>query len=105
MRDRLLAAVGGEQDRTAPTRGARPWGWVWQAAAAVILILNLAMSAANGFRYQSLSVRAADPADFVTDTGTDDRFWASAAGALARLTAAPDAGHAGRLFFELKEHR
>jgi hypothetical protein len=74
-------------------------------AAAVVLALNVAMSAANGFRYRSLPVRVADPAgraEVVPPPGaeTDDRPWPFAASAVARLAPAPDAGAVARRFFE-----
>src|SRR4051794_23540771 len=53
LRDRILGAVGSaKRQQQPPTR--RLWPVVWRVAAAVILALNLALSAANGFRYASL---------------------------------------------------
>src|SRR6185437_15095788 len=62
LRDRILAAARAERPRLARSRGACAWGLAWRAAAAVVLALNVALSAANGFLYRALPVRAAGPA-------------------------------------------
>jgi hypothetical protein len=105
LRECVLAAVRAELGRPARSRGARTWSRAWQAAAAVVLALNLALSAANGLRYQSLPVRVADPPGRalpgpVPVAETDDRPWRLAASAVARLAPAPDAGAVARHFFE-----
>jgi hypothetical protein len=105
LRERVLAAVQAEQGRPARGRGTGAWGRAWQAAAAVVLALNLALSAANGLRYQALPARVADlpgragpgPAPVAE---TEDRPWRLAAAAVARLAPAPDAGAVARRFFE-----
>jgi hypothetical protein len=71
----------------------------------VLLALNLALSAANGFRYQSLPVRIADSPGRAQpgpppSAETDDLPWPLAASAVARLAPAPDAGAVARHFFE-----
>jgi hypothetical protein len=71
----------------------------------VVLALNLAMSAANGFRYPSHPVPVAVQPGRTPGPETKDHFEAVAASAVAQLTPAPDAGAVGRLFFETKEHR
>jgi hypothetical protein len=71
----------------------------------VVLALNVAMSAANGFRYRSLPVRVAGPAAQVgvvppPGAETDDGPWLFAVSAVARLAPAPDAVAVARHFFE-----
>jgi hypothetical protein len=91
--DRILAAVAAER-QPAP----RPqWTVPWRAAAAVVLALNLALSAANGLRYGSLSSAVVEPRE------GDGSFRAFAAGALAQLAPAPDAGPVARRFVEQQE--
>ena len=103
LRERVLAAVRAEQGRPVWSRGAR----AWEAAAAVVLALNLALSAANGLRYQSLPVGVAESPGRA-DPGpppsieTDDRPWPPAPSAVARLAPSPDAGAVARRFFELE---
>src|SRR5262245_27746848 len=104
FRARVLGAVADERDRPVPAR--RRWRLAWQAAAAIILAMNLAMSAANGIRFQPLTAsaapgvarRAAPPRapDALDENGRFERF---AASALASLTPAPDAGALGRNCF------
>ncbi len=104
LRDRILAAARAEQRRLAQSRGTRAWGLAWRAAAAVVLAVNVALSAANGFRYQALPVRAADPAEVAPLAETPDRPAPFAASAVARLTPAPDVEAIARRFFEQKEN-
>jgi hypothetical protein len=108
LRGRLLAAVRNEPGRHARSPGARVWRYAWRAAAAVILALNLALSAANSLRYQALPVRSPDPANHLPDLDRagrkgNDRLAAVAVSAVARLSPAPDVGPVGRLFFERRE--
>jgi hypothetical protein len=105
LRERFLAAVRGEQNRSArPRTGNR----VWQMAAAVFLVLNLALSAANGFRYSFLPAHPENPAPFAAGPmggwESENAFWAVAEKALARLTPAPDPGQVGRLFWQQREN-
>jgi hypothetical protein len=103
LRDRILAAVAAER-HLATDRPPRPlWKGVWAAAAAVVLALNLAMSAVNAFRYESLSSGVAQPGR-AAPTDADDRFPSFAASALTRLTPAPDAELVARRFLEQKEN-
>jgi hypothetical protein len=104
LRARILAAARAEQPRHARSRGARAWGLAWRAAAAVVLALNVALCAANGFRYQALPVRAAGPAAVAPLAETPDRPEPFAASAVARLTPTPDVGAVARRFFEHKEN-
>src|SRR5579884_370140 len=103
LRDRVLAAARAERPRPARGRGARAWGRAWRAAAAVVLALNVALSAANGFRYQALPARAAGPAAVAPLAETPDLPAPFAASAVARLTPAPDVGAVARRFFEHEE--
>ncbi len=104
LRNRILAAARSEQPRLAHSRGARARRLAWRAAAAVVLALNVALSAANGYRYQALPARAAGPAEVAPLAQTPDRTEPFAASAVARLTPAPDAGPVARRFFEHKEN-
>src|SRR5262245_54934272 len=72
LRQRVLAALA-EPRRPAP----RSWGPVWKVAVALVVALNLAMTVANGVRYQSLQPESAP---LIAATG--DRFEALAANAL-----------------------
>jgi hypothetical protein len=101
----VLGALADSRARPLPERAGRCWGLVWRAAAAVVLALNLGMSAANGVRFQRLTPpRAEGPRVPVTFDG-DDRFQRLAASALANLTPAPDAGALGRNLFSSEEGR
>src|SRR5262245_31812093 len=62
FRARVLSAVAGARDQPAAQRPGRRWR-LWQAAAAVILALNVGMSAANGIRFHRLAATAAAAAD------------------------------------------
>jgi hypothetical protein len=104
LRDRILTAARAEQRLLARSRGTRAWGLAWRAAAAVVLALNVALSAANGFRYQALPVRAAGPAEVAPLAETPDRREPFAASAVARLTPAPDVEAIARRFFKHKEN-
>lgn len=104
LRDRILAAVSAERQAATPRRPRNLWNAVWPAAAAVVLALNLAMSARNGVRYEAIASRVAEPGGVALHTGTDDRFQTFAANALAQLTATPDAGSVSRGFFEREEN-
>jgi hypothetical protein len=111
LRDRILAAVAAERSPVAGRPPRRRWRFAWQAAAAAVLALNLALSAANGLRFQALRSRVANPARVERDrpqphpAPADDPFRAVAMAALAQLTPAPDAGPVGRFFFDRKEDR
>src|SRR5690348_1250199 len=94
FRDRILAAVSAERRAPAPRRSR--WAVVWKAAAAVVLVCNLGMAAANGLRYQRLAAPAVAPESL--ESG--DRFSAFAAGALTQLTPGPDVGVLSRRFLE-----
>jgi hypothetical protein len=118
LRDRILATVSAQRRPTTQGSPRRRWHVLWQAAAAVVLALNLAMSAVNGCRYESLHPRVAEPGGFTlgrpipvltqpgapAPTDGEDRFQAFAASALAQLTPAPDAGPVSRRFFEQEEN-
>src|SRR5262245_31994379 len=59
FRARVLRAMTTARDRPVSGRSGRRWRLIWQAAAAVLLALNLGMSAANGIRFQRLATLAA----------------------------------------------
>jgi hypothetical protein len=111
FRARVLRALADLRDRSTPERKGRRWRIVWQAAAALILALNLAMTVANGIRFQRLSTPAVaeeDPArrrwPRVPDVfEANDGLQRFAASALAGLTPAPDAGVLSRHFFNREE--
>jgi len=115
FRARVLAAMTNSRTPSISRPAGRRWRLVWQAAAAVVLALNLGMSAANGMRFQRLTSHAAAPAGFepcaprpaAADAfDPNDPFEALAASALASLTPAPDAGALCRNFFsDLEERR
>jgi hypothetical protein len=93
-------------------RADRRWRLVWSVAAAVVLALNLGMSAANGIRFQRLYTAAAAQGGFERQAArprvpdgfdANERFHAFAASALAHLTPAPDAGALGRHLFSKEE--
>ena len=93
LRDRILAAARIEHRR--PARGL-----AWRAAAAVVLALNVALSAANGLRYQALPVRVA----VAPVAETPDVPEPLTAIAVARLMPAPDVEAVARRFFEYQEN-
>ncbi len=114
FRARVLSATAASRDPPAPVRSARRWRTVWRAAAAVVLALNVGMSAANGVAYRRLATlteaeggparppsgpRVPDALD------ADDRFQRLAASALANVRPAPDVGALGRTFFSHEEER
>jgi hypothetical protein len=70
----------------------------------VVLALNVALSAANGFRYQALPGRDAGPAEVAPVAETADGPEPFAASAVARLTPAPDVETVARHFFEYQEN-
>lgn len=114
FRARVLSAMASSQALPVSQPAARGWRLVWQAAAAVILALNLGMSAANGIRFQRLTPlavaegnmgrRLAGP-EVANAADADDRFQVLAASALASLRPAPDAGALGRQVFSNEEER
>jgi hypothetical protein len=106
FRARVLAAMTDLRDAPAPVRPGRRWPRVWLAAAAVVLALNVGMSAANALRFRRLADVAAAPAEGrgVADAvDAEDRFQRFAARALAGVRPAPDAGVLGRNLFGKKE--
>jgi hypothetical protein len=112
LRDRILAAVSAER-RTVPALPAgNPRKMVWQAAAVVVLALNLAMSVANGLRYQSLAARVAPPNGMAqrqpqrgpAPADVDDHLPPFAATALAQLRPAPDPAAIARRYLDYKEN-
>jgi hypothetical protein len=111
-RARVLEAMA-----NAPTsqvnQAGRRWNRLWQAAAAVILALNLGMSAANGVRFQSLNQASLSGGNSESYTVLrkvsgafegDDCLLAFAERALAKLKPAPDVGVPGRNFLSNKEN-
>jgi hypothetical protein len=113
LRARVLSAMSAPVP-AAPRRAAWHWGLAWKAAAAVVLALNLALTAANASRYRRLA--EAPPADaplarYVTAPGAagatdaDDRIPILTASALANWAPAPDAGPLGRSVFSTEEER
>jgi hypothetical protein len=104
LRDRILAAARSEQRLLARSRGTRAWGLAWRVAAAVVLALNVALSASNGFRYQALPVRAAGPSAVAPLAETPDRQAPFAVSAVAQLTPAPDVEAIARRFFKNEEN-
>jgi hypothetical protein len=112
FRARVLAAMTSSRTLPISRSAARRWRVVWQAAAAVVLALNLGMTVANGVRFQHLTSLAVAPPGLeswaarpAVQDGVDpnDRFQAFAASALASLTPAPDPGALCRGFFSDKE--
>jgi hypothetical protein len=108
FRARVLSAMANADRLPVAARFARRWRLVWQVAAAVVLALNLGMSAANAVRFQRLTPPAltqpvppgvADPFD------ANDRFQRVATRALAGLTPAPDIGPLSRNCFTREEER
>jgi hypothetical protein len=95
-------------------RADRRWRLVGRAAAAVVLALNLGMTAANGARFQHLTTLAlargpSEPSAarprIPGAVDAKDRLQAVAAGALANLTPAPDVGGLSRHLFGNEEER
>jgi hypothetical protein len=86
---------------------------LWQAAAALVLALNLGMSAANGLRFRRVAALAAaaepGPAGarprIADSLDANDPLQPYAARALASLTPAPDAGVLPGNLFLNKEDR
>jgi hypothetical protein len=112
LRDRIRRAVSAQRD-SAGRLPLRPgWKYVWQAAAAIVVALNLWMTAANTVRVGRLA-----PADMVEDSpppgmaepeapdtfDTNDPLNQLAVRALANLAPAPQAGVLGRNFFSNEE--
>src|SRR5262245_36299663 len=93
FRARVLGAM---TNASAPPVSERPawlWRWVWRAAAAVILALNVALCAANAIRFQRLSAVASAGDSEALDA--EDHWKRFAARALASLAPAPDVGTLG----------
>jgi len=112
FRGRVLAALANAPAPPAAAPAGRRWRLVWQAAAAVVLGLNLGLSVANGFRFQRMTegalaggphrlpaVQPRLPAAFEAN----DRYQVLASAALASLAPAPDVGVLGGHFFDPKE--
>lgn len=104
MRDRVFAALATDRDRVSmPTQVAsatsRVWTIGWRVAAAVVLLLNLGLSAANGVRFQSLQVRGPE-----RTVEADNRFPAFVSRAVAQVTPARDTGLVCQIFFERTEN-
>jgi hypothetical protein len=107
FRSRVLRSMADVRTLPVPKRTDWRWRLVWRAAAAVILALNLGMSAANGLRFQRLTALAEGRSEPPTarpriPAGLDeeDRFQAFAASALASWAPAPDIGELGRNVFD-----
>jgi hypothetical protein len=102
--------MAASRDRLASERAGRRWLVAWRAAAAVILVLNVGMSAVNGVRFQRLAAPdGVEPR--AARRGLPDAFDPSdhlhslAASALASVTPAPDAGALSRHLFSHEEER
>jgi hypothetical protein len=110
-RGRILGAIVSAETRTGSKSTGRHWRIVWQAAAAVIIALNLGMSAANGVRFERLRElvqpeRDNPAAPGLSDTSeTNDSIDAIAGSAWSSLRPAPDAGALGRNLFSHEEER
>jgi hypothetical protein len=111
---RLRGALADARPAPVPDRAGRRWRPVWQTAAAVALILNLGMSAANGVQFRRLASPLAAEGHLarrVVGAGVpgaldaDDRFQTLAADALARLAPAPAVGALGRDLFSQEGER
>jgi hypothetical protein len=98
LRARLLSAVREDWPPSVAERFRRPWAIAWRAAAAILLVLNLGLSAANGVRFARLT----PPPEVRAVVDTDDRWSALAASALASLSPAPDTGTMSQDFFSRK---
>jgi hypothetical protein len=100
FRSRALRAMN--DARPASANGGRiTWRRLWQSAAAIALILNLAMSISNGIRFRRLSTiesnaaRSAPWTDLsipAKDDGSNDQFDTIASNALANLKPARPIG-------------
>jgi hypothetical protein len=108
LRARVLAAMS---DVRSPVPPASRWRRAWQAAAAIILILNLGMSIANGFRFERMAevmasarpspARPVEPREY----DSEDRISVLASSAVSNWTPAPDVGPVGRTIFSREEDR
>jgi hypothetical protein len=109
----VLSAVMNSPALTLPGHADRRWSLIWQAAAAVVLALNLGMSVANGIRFQRLAPPPAVEGNLVhrgvpgvpDEFDASDRFHVLTASALASLRPAPDVGALGRNLFSNGEER
>ncbi len=99
LRTRFLSAVN--EARPLARRTGRSWPIVWRVAAAVILVLNLGLSAANGIRFRQLASPRTTGSNRMMAVA-DDRWSVLAASAVATLSPAPDTGALGRDFFSDK---
>jgi len=100
FRSRLLRAMSGARTTTA-NGGRVKWSRLWQSAAALALILNLAMSISNGIRFHRLSAIESDGARRApwsdlsipaSDQGSTEQFDSIASNAVANLKPARPIG-------------
>jgi hypothetical protein len=114
LRDRILTVVSAQRRCPAPASLRNRWKPVWQAAAAIVLAVNLWMTVANTLRVRRLApiaaveeqpvVQAARPG--ISDTGdASDPLQLLTARILANLTPAPQTGALSRHFFSNEEER
>ena len=112
LRGRVLSAMTNARALPVSTLPAGRWRLVWRAAAAAVIVLNLAMSAANGIRFQRLTALAANPPDsarravWPTDADgydANDLLQTLTAIAAAQLAPIADIGPLGRNVFNVKE--
>lgn len=98
LRERVLAAVAAEPPPR--DRASRWWPFAWRAAAALVVIGNLVLTAGNSLRYSRLAGQARARAA-PQESGDQLREWT--AHALTRLTPGPDVGALGRRLLEQME--
>jgi len=108
FRARVLGAMTNATPVSVPERAGRRWRFVWRAAAAVILALNLALSAANAIRFQRLSADAGEAEGrpgIAAAFEAEDRWQRFAVRALTNLAPAPEVGAPGGYLFSHEENR
>jgi hypothetical protein len=114
LRERILTAVSAERDDTARPLRRQRWKNVWQAAAALVVVVNLWMTAVNTARIGRLfplTGSEGDPAlraarnDTADTSDSNDPLQRLVARAVANLRPAPQAGALGRHFFSNEEDR
>jgi hypothetical protein len=94
FRARMLGAMS----RTPARRGA-DWRRLGQAAALIVLALNLAMGVANGIRFERLSAIALAQQDMPSLPAADERLPPFSAAALANLVPTADVSVLGERCF------
>jgi hypothetical protein len=114
LRDRILNAVSAQRRLAAIVRPRNRWRPVWQAAAAIVVAMNLWMTVDNAaqINHQALiaafeeqpTAQAARP-DISDIDDASDPWQSLTASVLASLRPAPQTGALGRHFFSNEEER